>query len=147
MVGWFQNLPRASWRLDPTISSWDKEADVPGKILATNDNNASALATKSGDLIKLPARPHTRRIFTAIFYFIYISCVKHLFSSSTYLSLKPLRAPQWYAMATKRKREAVKPPTKEEWDNRKDLLGELYFELCLPKLMEKMETDYNFIAS
>lgn len=50
-------------------------------------------------------------------------------------------------MATKRKREAVKPPTKEEWDNHKDLLGELYFELCLPKLMAKMETDYNFIAS
>ncbi|OBT46458.1 hypothetical protein VE00_03345 [Pseudogymnoascus sp. WSF 3629] len=50
-------------------------------------------------------------------------------------------------MTRKRTGEAVKPPTEEEWNNQKDLLGEPYFGSCLPKLMEKMETDHNFVAS
>jgi hypothetical protein len=50
-------------------------------------------------------------------------------------------------MATKRKREATKAPTEEEWTAQKGVLRELYFGSTLPELMERMEKEHNFIAS
>jgi hypothetical protein len=50
-------------------------------------------------------------------------------------------------MATKRKREAIKAPTEEEWNAQKDVLQELYSGSTLQKLMECMEKGHNFIAS
>jgi hypothetical protein len=50
-------------------------------------------------------------------------------------------------MATKRKREAIKAPTEEEWNAQKDVLKERYPGSTLQKLMEFMEKEYNFIAS
>jgi Clr5 domain len=50
-------------------------------------------------------------------------------------------------MATKRKGEATKAPTEEEWNTQKGVLRELYFGSTLPKLMEHMEIEHKFIAS
>ena len=50
-------------------------------------------------------------------------------------------------MDLKRKRQAIKPPTVEQWAKHKNLLRSLYFELTLSKLMEHMEREHNFIAS
>ncbi|KAH7350641.1 ankyrin repeat-containing domain protein [Rhexocercosporidium sp. MPI-PUGE-AT-0058] len=49
--------------------------------------------------------------------------------------------------STKRKREAVKPPSEDEWNHRKELLRGLYFNSTLPKLMVHMKKDYGFLAS
>jgi hypothetical protein len=50
-------------------------------------------------------------------------------------------------MASKRKREAIKPPEDEEWVSHKSKLRELFFSSNLTKLMKHMEREYNFIAS
>ncbi|KUJ20686.1 uncharacterized protein LY89DRAFT_451973 [Mollisia scopiformis] len=50
-------------------------------------------------------------------------------------------------MATKRKGEATKAPTEEEWDTHKHVLRELYFGSTLTKLMQCMEIQHGFIAS
>jgi hypothetical protein len=50
-------------------------------------------------------------------------------------------------MATKRKREATKAPSEEEWGAQKDMLRELYFGSTLPELMKRMENEHMFIAS
>lgn len=50
-------------------------------------------------------------------------------------------------MATKRKREATKAPTAEEWNEQKDVLCEQYFGLTVPELMKYMEREQGFTAS
>ena len=50
-------------------------------------------------------------------------------------------------MATKRKREAIKAPSEEEWNAQKYVLCKLRFESTLPELMKRMEDEHKFIAS
>jgi len=48
---------------------------------------------------------------------------------------------------TKRKKEAVKPPPEDVWNDHKNLLRGLYFNFTLAKLMEHMGINFNFLAS
>ncbi|KAH7420115.1 ankyrin repeat-containing domain protein [Cadophora sp. MPI-SDFR-AT-0126] len=50
-------------------------------------------------------------------------------------------------LSTKRKREAVKPPSEDTWNDHKNLLRGLYFNSTLAKLMEHMERNFHFVAS
>jgi len=50
-------------------------------------------------------------------------------------------------MATKRKREAIKAPSEEEWNLRKKDFNELYLDKTLADVMIYMERHHNFIAS
>ncbi|KAG9237441.1 ankyrin repeat-containing domain protein [Amylocarpus encephaloides] len=50
-------------------------------------------------------------------------------------------------MASKKKNEAVKAPSEEDWDLHKTTLGDLYFGSTLKEMMQQMKRDHQFVAS